>query len=225
MNSLPFINIKAKANHHGAFLMLLAVIIFITALIASQYYWRSDRLILIFIYLLALIIMFTGLLKRTEPKVSFQLTPQHIQYNHRHGKWTLNWQQIHSINTIKEVVGFTAIELPYIGIRLKNIDILAEQISPRLANRLIHEQRPLISFSVMSNLLSLEETQLNFNPFILESGKIIKGPLAAFLHHSQTLQKAVGYHLYIPESSSDREIGDFCQLLKQCKHHQVNYPC
>ena len=220
----PFINIKAKANQHSVFLMLLAVIIFIITLIVSQYYWRSHRLILIFIYLLTLVIMFIGLSKRSEPRVSFQLTPQRIQYHHRHGNWTLNWQQIQNINTIKEVVGLTTVTLPYIGIQLKSVDALAEQISPRLANRLIHEQRPLLSFSVKQHLLSLEETQLNFNPFTLESGKIIKGPLAAFLHHCQVLHKGLGYHLYIPESSTDREIDAFCQLLKQCQHYCANYP-
>jgi len=220
----PFINIKAKANQHAVFLMLLAVVIFIITLIVSQHYWRSHHLIFVFIYLLTLVIMFTGLLKRTEPKVSFQLTPQRIQYHHRQGNWTLNWQQIQNINTIKEVVGLTTVVLPYVGIQLKNVDALAEQISPRLANRLIHEQRPLLSFSVMHNLLSLEETQLNFNPFTLESGKIIKGPLAAFLHHCQILHKGLGYHLYIPESSTDREIDTFCQLLKQCQHYSADYP-
>lgn len=220
----PFINIKAKANQHSVFLILLAVVIFIITLIVSQYYWRSYRLVLIFIYLLTLVIMFTGLLKRSEPSVSFQLTPQRILYHHRHGNWTLNWQQIQNINTIKEVVGLTTVTLPYVGIQLKSVDVLAEQISPRLANRLIHEQRPLLSFSVKQHLLSLEETQLNFNPFILESGKIIKGPLAAFLHHCQILNKGLGYHLYIDESSTDREIDAFCQLLKQCQHYCANYP-
>ena len=223
MTLLPFINIEAKANQHALFLILLAVIIFIITLTVSQYYWSSYRLVLIFIYLLAIVIMFTGLLKRTEPRVSFQLTPQRIQYYHRHGNWWLNWQQIQSIQTIKEVVGLKTVSLPYVGIRLKNIDDLAEQISPRLANRLIHEQRPLLSFSVMQHLLLLEEIQINFNPFILESGKIIKGPLAAFLHHCKILNKGFGYHLFIPDSSTDRELELFRQLLKNCQHYGTNY--
>ena len=219
----PSIDIKAKANQHAFFLILLAVIIFTITLIVSQQYWRSHHLILVFIYLLALVIMFTGLLKRTEPKVSFQISPQCIHYHHRQGKWMLNWRQIQNINTINEVVGLSTVTLPYIGIRLQNLDTLAEQISPRLANRLIHEQRPLLSFSVMQRLLSLEETQINFTPFILKSGKIIKGPLAAFLHHCLILHKGLGYHLYIPESSTDRDIDDFCQLLKQCHYYSANY--
>lgn len=220
----PFINIKAKANLHALFLIVLAIVIFTLTCIVSQYYWRSHRLILIFFYLLSLVIFFTGLLKRSEPKISLLLSPQRIQFYHRYGNWTLNWQQIQTINTINEVVGFSTITLPYIGIRLKNIDALAEQISPRLANRLLHEQRPLLSFSLMQQLLSSEEAELNFTPFTLQSGKIIKGPIAAFLHHCQSLHKGLGYHLYIHESSTDREIDDFCQLLKQCQHYSANYP-
>jgi energy-coupling factor transporter transmembrane protein EcfT len=219
----PFINIKAKANHNAVFLMLLALVLFFITLIFSQYYWRTYRLVLVFIYLLIIVIMFTGLLKRSEPRVSFELTPEHIQYTHRYGNWMLNWQQIQNINTIKEVVGLKSISLPYVGIRLENLDSLAEQISPRLANRLIHEQRPLLSFTVMQNLLSLEEIQLNFNPYVLASGKIIKGPLAAFLHHCQILHKGLGYHLYIPEPSTDRDIDDFCHLLRQCQRYCVDH--
>lgn len=220
---LPFINIKAKANQHAFFLIFLAVVIFSITLIVSQYYWSSYRLVLIFVYLFAIVIAFTGLLKLSEPNVSFQLTPQRIQYYHRHGNWSLNWQQIQNIQTVKEVVGLKTVSLPYVGIRLKNIDDLAEQISPRLANRLIHEQRPLLTFSIMQHLLSLEETQINFNPFILASGKIIKGPLAAFLHHCQILNKGFGYHLFIPDSSTDRELELFRQLLKNCHDYGANY--
>jgi len=58
----------------------------------------------------------------------------------------------------------------------------------------------------MHHLLSLEEIQINFNPFILETGKIVKGPLAAFLHHCQILNKGFGYHLFISNSTTDREL-------------------
>lgn len=223
MTSTPFIHIKAKGNHHAVFLILLAFALFFITLLISQYYWRSYRLTFIFIYLSILVILFTGLLKRSEPEVSIQLTPEHIQYRHRHGQWTLYWPQIQNINAINETVGLSTVALPYIGIKLKNIDILAEQISPRLANRLIHEQRPLLSFSVMQHLLSLEEIQLSFEPYTLASGHVIKGPLAAFMHHCEILHKGLGYHLFIPESSTDRDIDDFSQLLKQCQHYSAHY--
>jgi hypothetical protein len=220
---LPTINIKAKARHHAVFLILVASLLALFTLLLSQFYWHQYRLVLIFSYLTSLVIFITGIAKKLEPTFSFILSPKNITYNHRFGHWQLTWQQIQRIALIKETSGMAQIELPYIGIKLKNIDDLAEQLSPRLANRLIHEQKPLIAFAVMQGLLSLEDSQLNFNTFTLASGKIIKGPLAAFLYHSQTLDSAFGYHLYLPENSNDRELSQFCSLLKSCMNNAKNY--
>ncbi len=127
------------------------------------------------------------------------------------------------IALVKESYGITQLHLPYIGIKLVNFSELAKQISPRLANRLIHEQRPLIAMAIKLQLLNFEQSQLNFEPYILSCGKEVKGPLAAFLHHSAVLYRAFGYHLYIPESALDRELSEFEQLLTQCKSSSEQY--
>jgi len=222
-SSVDCIAIKAKANRHGYFLLLLGCCLLALVLILSQFYWQQARLVLIFLILCSFIVIITGLFKRSEPKFSIHLTPDNIHYHHRYGHWQLTWQQIQTINIVKELSGLTTVALPYIGFKLKNIECLAEQVSPRLANRLIHEQRPLLTFCVMHRLLTIEQTQLDFTPFKLRSGQLIKGPLAGFLHHCQTLELALGYHLYIPDSSIDREIEDFCQLLQHCKTAEKHY--
>jgi hypothetical protein len=221
--NLPTINIKAKARHHATFLMFIASLLALLTLLLGQYYWHQYRLVLIFIYLTALVIFITGVAKKLEPTFSFELSPKHLKYNHRYGHWQLTWQQIQRIALIRETSGLALIELPYLGINLLSIDVLAKQVSPRLANRLIHEQRPLMSLAIMHGLLSFEEAQLNFDSFTLSSGEIIKGPLAAFLYHCQTLHKAYGYHLYLPESSTDRELEQFCALLKNCMSNASRY--
>jgi len=217
------ITIKAKARHHAIFLMLTACCLVSFTLIVSQFYWHQYRLVLIFIYLTALVIFIIGVAKKLEPKFSFELSPNGIKYNHRYGHWLLTWQQIQRIALIRETSGLTQISLPYIGIRLNNLDELAAHISPRLANRLIHEQKPLMSLAIMQGLISLEQGQLNFNRFTLSSGQIISGPLAAFLYHCQTLHSALGYHLFLPEGSSDRELAQFCSLLNNCMSSAKNY--
>ena len=220
--SSPLIKIKAQANHHGWFLILIGCIALLIILVISHYFWRELRLILIYVILLTLVIILTGILKRLEPKYSLVLTPDNIRYFHKFGYWQLSWQQIQNISQVKETCGLTRLELPYIGIRLVDIESLINQISLRLANRLIHEQRTLIAFAIANQLLSLEQGKLNFSPYQLRSGKLVKGPLAAFLHHSKILYTGFGFHLFIPESSIDRDVDEFCQLLKQCKaaaHH------
>jgi len=220
---LPVIKIKAQSNHHALFLMLVALIITLATLVFSQGYWRQFHLVIIFIYLSALVIFITGLAKYLEPKYSLCLNPTGIKYQHRYGHWIIDWQQIQRISLINETSGLTRIQLPYIGIRLINLSTLADQISPRLANRLIHEQKPLVAFAVSQNLLPLEQALLSFDPFILTSGEILTGPLAAFLHHSTALHQALGYHLFIPETAIDRDLNEFCTLLTQCMRSSTEY--
>ena len=221
--TLPVIKIKAQSNHHALFLMLVALIITLATLVFSQGYWRQFHLVIIFIYLSALVIFITGLAKYLEPKYSLCLNPTGIKYQHRYGHWIIDWQQIQRISLINETSGLTRIQLPYIGIRLINLSTLADQISPRLANRLIHEQKPLVAFAVSQNLLPLEQALLSFDPFILTSGEILTGPLAAFLHHSTALHQALGYHLFIPETAIDRDLNEFCTLLTQCMRSSTEY--
>lgn len=223
MRPLPVINIKAQSSHHALFLMLVALIITLCTFVFSQGYWRQFHLVIIFIYLCSLVIFITGLAKHLEPKYSLSLNPDGIKYQHRYGHWTVPWQQIQRISLINETSGLATIQLPYIGIRLLNLSTLADNISPRLANRLIHEQKPLIAFAMSQNLLPLEQSLINFDPFVLASGEILTGPLAAFLHHSTLLQQALGYHLFLPETALDRDLNEFCTLLTQCMRSSTKY--
>lgn len=220
---LPIINIKAQGNHHAIFLLLVGLTLLMVTLLVSQYYWQTMKLVLIFIFLATLVVIITGLAKYFQPQFSYHITPKKLTYLHIYGNWQLSWQQIQSMNPIREVSGINTISLPYIGIRLVNLEALAQQISPRLANRLIHEQQPLLKFAFIQQSLSLEQIQINFTPFTLQSGLKVSGPIAAFLHHCQSLQSALGYHLYLPETSMDRELNDFHQLLRQCRHASQYY--
>jgi energy-coupling factor transporter transmembrane protein EcfT len=220
---LPIINIKAQANHHAMFLLLIGWVLLLLTLLVSQYYWQTLRLVLMFIILVAIVVMITGLAKYLQPKFSYQLTPETLEYRHIYGEWHLAWQQIQAIKPIREVHGLNTIDLPYIGIRLINLEVLAQQISPRLANRLIHEQKPLLKFAFVQQSLSLEQIQIDFTPYPLQSGTQVSGPIGAFLHHCQNLQSALGYHLYLPETSMDRELDDFYQLLSRCQHASKHY--
>jgi len=220
---LPAINIKAQSSHHALFLMILAGTFALFTLVFSQDYWPRFNLVLIFIYLSTLVTFITGLAKYLQPQYSLCLDPKGIKYQHSYGHWQINWQQIERISLINETIGLTQIQLPYIGIRLTHLTDLAKQISPRLANRLIHEQKPLLALAIKLNLLSMEQSQLNFSPYLLASGEILKGPLAAFLHHSSALHLAFGYHVFLPETAIDRDLDKFCQLLQQCKKSSVTY--
>ncbi len=219
----PSITIKPIAKHNGIFLCIFGAVLLLTTLLFAQFYWQLYRLSHIFMILLSLVIMLVGVVKLFEPAVSLYLTPSEIIFNHRYGHWQLTWQDIKNINLVSEVVGLQREELPYVGIRLVHIDRIAKNISVRLANRLIHQQKGLIVYSVLHQLMMIEQAQINFEPFFLPNGEVIRGPIAAFLHQTEQLSHAFGYHLFLPADSFDRGIDEFASLLKQCKTASSTY--
>jgi len=217
----PTILIKPLARHHANFLSLLGGITLLLTLLLCNFFWHQARLPLMLMILIAIVIVFVGVLKLSEPQHSFILTPQKLQFSHRYGYWQLSWSQISHINKISETYGIEQYQLPYIGIRLKKLTELVSNISPRLASRLLHEQRPLLAFCLRHQLISAEQSVINFTAYVNNNGNEITGPIAAFLHHSELLKSALGYHLYIPESALDRDIIEFITLLKNCKNNSI----
>lgn len=219
----PSIIIKPIAKHNGMFLCVLGGLLLCATVLVAQFYWQIFRLAHIFVILVSLVIILVGVVKLLEPDISLYLTPDKIIFNHRYGHWQLTWQDIQNIQPVSEVIGLDREALPYIGIRLVHIDKIAKNISIRLANRLIHQQKGLIVYSVLHQLMTFEQAQINFDPFVLSNGESIKGPIAAFLHQSEQLSAAFGYHLFLPADSFDRGINEFNHLLKQCKMASATY--
>tara|TARA_R110000787_G_scaffold257118_4_gene362333 strand:+ start:1554 stop:2234 length:681 start_codon:yes stop_codon:yes gene_type:complete len=206
------IEIKAIARHHALFITLTGFIALLIVTWLCSFYWQQARFPLMFLVLACLITIFIGLLKLSEPKHSLVLKPATLSFYHRNGRWRFNWQQIHNIHSVTNTVGITREELNYVGIKLSSIEVLATSISLRLANRMIHEQKPLIQYCIKQQLLTLEQGILNFEPYVLRGGNVIKGPLAAFLHHSEVLHQALGAHVFIAASNLNSSIDEFVFL-------------
>jgi len=222
------IKIKAIARHHGLFITLTGVIALIIVAWLCSLYWQQARFPLLFSVLACLVTIFIGLLKLAEPAYSLILSPETLTFHHRHGRWQFSWQQIRNIHAVTNTVGITRQELNYVGIKLSSIDTIATNISLRLANRMIHEQKPLLHYCIKQKLLSFEQGILNFLPYVLSDGKVVKGPMAAFLHHSEALHQALGAHLFISANNLNGSIEDFVGLanryLTQAKTVTINTP-
>jgi hypothetical protein len=204
--------IKAIARHHGMFITLMGFIaLFIVTLLCNDY-WLQARLPLMFTLLACFVTIFIGLLKLAEPKHSLIVAPKTLTFHHRHGCWQFNWQQISNIHCVTNTVGITKEELNYVGVKLTSIDLIAENISLRLANRMIHEQKPLLQYCIKQQLITFEQGILNFEPYVLRNGVVLKGPLAAFMHHSEVLHQALGAHLFISANNLNGSINDFVIL-------------
>jgi hypothetical protein len=178
---------------------------------------------LLLLLLASLLIIFFGILKINEPQYSFILTRQWLTHIHRYGQWRISWQNILRIDQINLTQGIEQLTLPYLGIKLKQLTAISEHISPRLANRLLHEQRELVMLCLQLKLIDYQQSHINFSPFALNN-TMVSGPLAAWLHRSELLHQVLGFHLYIPCSALDRDSLDFIRLLRQCQQCAADEP-
>jgi len=211
------IKIKAIARHHGLFITLTGFISLLLVAWLCSYYWQQARFPLMFMVLTCLVTIFIGLLKLAEPAYSLIITTESLTFHHRYGRWQFSWPQNRTIHSVTNTVGITREELNYVGIKLNSIDSIVNNISLRLANRMIHEQKPLIHYCLKQQLITFEQAILNFDPYILKDGTVIKGPLAAFLHHSEVLDHALGAHLFIAANNLNASTDDFVLLANSYK--------
>ncbi len=215
------IEIRPTANNHGLFLIVVGSALFLITLFIAQWYWHSFRLVFIALFLIFTVIIFTGILKRSQPTFSISLTKNYFIFIHKFGRWQLSWHEIAYIAPVTSISGIDSQELPYVGIKLKDEAILERLITHRLANRLIHEQRPLLIWALNHELLTLDQSLINFSPYQGVNG-VIKGPRAGFLHQAKALKHAFGFKLFIHKSALDRELTEFCQLVKQCQRYALD---
>ncbi len=213
----PIIKIKPVIKHHGLFICSVSILCLIILLITSQFIWSQAKLSLMFLISFALVMLFLGISKLLEPNYSLLLTPTLFRYEHKRGHWQLPWSAIKTINTVSNTRGIELEQLAYFGIALHSIDSLAANISPRLANQLIHEQKPLLIYCVNAGLIAPAQAVVNFDRYTTSEGEQLVGPIAGFLHQAVVLHGALGAHLYIAQSNIDRSIEDCVDLLNACK--------
>ncbi|MGL5358978.1 MAG: DUF2982 domain-containing protein [Shewanella sp.] len=177
--------------------------------------WFAVGLVFFSLGVIALIL---GLAKVYEPDTTLALDEQGLTYFHRRGKVTIDWDNIARVDIPRVTNGVDTIELSYLGIKLKHLNPILDNISLRLATGLLTEQRPLLVTAASSQAeLATLETYLGaeFSPLVLE-GERYRGVLAMFGHRCTLLDNHLGYHLYIPHDSLDRQPQEFIKLLRQC---------
>ena len=172
---------------------------------------------------LGAIALILGLAKVYEPETTLSMDEQGLTYFHRRGKVAVSWSNIQRVDIPRVTQGVDTIELSYIGIKLKQLNPILDNISLRLAAGLLTEQRPLLvtAASQQEDLATLE-TYLGaeFSPLVVD-GDRYRGVLAMFGHRCVMLNTHLGYHLYIPYDSLDRDPREFIKLLRQRIAHSA----
>lgn len=165
---------------------------------------------------LGIISLVLGISKTLEPEVSLSLTPAGLNYHHRRGSIFIDWDNVQRVDIPRGLDGMESIALPYVGIKLKQINPILDLIPGRLATGLLTEQRPLLMSAVTldEDLLELESyMNSEFTPLVVNEERY-RGVLAMFGHRCEMLSTNLGFHLYIPADCLDRSAGDFVIVLR-----------
>ncbi|RLV61527.1 DUF2982 domain-containing protein [Parashewanella curva] len=167
-----------------------------------------------------------GIAKLRQPKVSIEFTETGFIYYHVRGQFAVEWDNIQRVDIPSVYKSMEHVQLPYVGIKVKSINQVLDSISPRLATGLLTEQRPLLmTAGAQSGDDTALEIYLNheFMPLTVNDERY-RGVLAMFGRRCLMLSEHLGYHLYIPADSLDRELDDFIKLLRQRQQqHQKTY--
>ena len=212
------IKIAPKSRRNRLFLLCLGCLSLFCCVLLNMMFWQEYKIQLILLMSASFILLLLGSLKYLEPEISYLITPETISYHHRDGQWQLPWQDIMRIGDINTEVNGEYLQLPYIGIKLNTLENIAKSISPRLANKLLHEQKELIYLAIKKHEIKLKNGLINFEPYQLNE-LTYKGPVAAWLYRTEQLFAAYGYHIYLPDSSCDRGLQEFLNLLRQCQDY------
>lgn len=208
------ISFNSPAPNYKQFYIFVGLVLFCIGVL-GQYIWGHLSLQFGLLCLGALAIFVIGFTKHFEPSVSVNITDDNLQYCHRYGQWSAHWHNVSRIHIPVFSYGLEQREVPYIGIKINELEELVEHFSPRLASRIIHEHRDILALAVSQGDITPAQVQINFSPFKFPSGYQITGPLAACLYQMEMFEKVYGAHLFIPFSCLCAQPMD---VVKQMNH-------
>ncbi|MFP2768165.1 DUF2982 domain-containing protein [Oceanisphaera sp. KMM 10153] len=211
-------HIKPMSRRNGLALTLAGLAVMLALLLVG--YWLDDRgrLVVVFLFMAGLVMTVLGILKLREPVYSFSLSADNLHFHHKIGGWSLHWSNIIRVDQPRLQSGLDLVDLPYIGIKIRDYDEFLPLMSPRLVVHLLTEQRPLLAMALRHGAISrhhLQDWLVEDSHYRSAGGQHYQG-LAAMLGHRMThLRELYGYDLLIHESSLDREAAEFITLLRR----------
>lgn len=178
----------------------------------------------IFLVSLCLAAIFVGFLKTQEPFYSLVISEHELTYQHKYGYWSLAATNVHHSGIPKVEQGLEQHEINAVGIKLNNHDEFLAQLAPRIAGKLLIEQRHLFMQVIQKHCKNgncPSEWLIEDNCYTSMNGHNFTGLIAMFANRMQHLQLLTGYDLLLPASVLDRNIWDFSHSLNAWRSNPV----
>lgn len=212
------IQIRATAKRNGLSSLIFGVVLLIIAILMFRILPDDVTLVAIFVTSTALVALLLGFLKLREPQHSLSISKTQIDYQHRNGRWSLDWNNVQRIDIPKVSAGLEQKALSLVGFRVKQYGPILQSISPRLMTHILMEQRPLLlhNNSQCATGSCYGEDLLEDDFFKDSDGKVYKGVQAMFANRMVKLRERLGYDLFINSAELDRSVEEFAELLRSC---------
>jgi hypothetical protein len=211
-------HIEPMSRRNGLALTLAGLVVMLILLLVGYWLDERGRLVVIFLFMAGMVMTVLGILKLREPVYSFSLSADTLHFHHKIGGWSLHWSNIIRVDQPRLQSGLDLVDLPYIGIKIRDYDEFLPLMSPRMAVHLLTEQRPLLAMALRHGAISrhhLQDWLVEDSHYRSVGGHDYQG-LAAMLGNRMThLRELYGYDLLVHESNLDREAPEFIILLRR----------
>ncbi|NTS77689.1 DUF2982 domain-containing protein [Catenovulum sp. SM1970] len=213
MSKFKPIYISPKSREGGKELTIISATLLVFVLLILALDIIDFNLVVMFLTSVISVAFLIGILKINEPKVSYQIDQHGIIYHHQRGMLKIPWSSIQRVDIPK----ISGRELAYVGIKLKDISSTVELSHLRVLSKMVVEQRSILIQSIATDGRYINEAEnmvLNPEPFKTEE-LVYKGVQAMYAHHISALDKLLGLHILLSNSTLDREPSAFVSLLRQ----------
>lgn len=212
MNS---VHIRTQRNF-SAIGLLSAGATFVCAAIITLFISKTTPLLAGLLFLLGGTTLCFGISVIYHPKISITLTAMHLQQHTNKGGWAVKWNNIADINQV--YLTHLTDSLPWVGIKLHHYELFLDAICPRMASKIIVEQRILLIMAFKYQPIDkyqLEDILFDDTPYITETGKRYTGLLAVLANRMSYQRELLGFDVYISGDELDRPIPDFIGLARR----------
>ncbi|MDN3378849.1 MULTISPECIES: DUF2982 domain-containing protein [unclassified Pseudoalteromonas] len=220
------LKLRAQGASHGIETLLVGAFGVVFIMLFNQLRPGAISIIEIFLVSLCLAAVFVGFLKTQEPFYSLIISEQLLTYHHKYGFWSLNRENVHHSGIPKVEHGVEYLELNAVGIMLNDRDEFLMHISPRLAGKLLIEQRHLFMQVVQKHCKNgncPSEWLVEDSFYTSLNGHNFNGLIAMFANRMRHLQQLTGYDLLLPASVLDRSIWDFSHNLNRWRKNPKQF--
>jgi hypothetical protein len=209
--------IAPKSNAGGVAFLTIGAVAFVVTLAIIKFK-PGNVLLFDFVVLVAfLLCALLGVLKLMQPRVAMRITARSITFYHRVGFLRIAHANIAQVGNVYIEANGQHIELACFGIRVKSFDEVLKRMPPRLAQRLMMEQRHFLLAGIKARFPDgrvpdgwlFEDTQ-----FVSNNHNRWRGLLGMFGNRAEHNLALFGYHLLFPYSLLDRSESEFVNLLQ-----------